>query len=675
MAFSTGQLQLANTRVPDRRHARPCPTLRWQDNLAQSNVHGTAAIYTPYHITYGGGEKYLLQTASVLQSMGYKVDVLVNRQNTCQTIEDLHLIGAGLRVPLSIEMLELIHVDIYGGKISTAHQYDIFFLLGNEKYPGISPLGRVNLYMCQFPFDLNRTVTSSSRRILELYDTVLVNSHFSYRWYVAFMLPVFLAARQDTLSFPAVEILSPPVTPFIPGTSHRRKIVLLGRFFQGRQSKGHFTAIEIFKTILPDLPATTELHFVGNLAPGHEEYLSDLQDAARDLPILFDIGASPHAVEKILQESLVQWHLTGISADLDIDPASGEHFGIAVAEGMSAGCIPIVYERGGGVTEIVSHNDTGFLADDKHHFGEYTKLVFSMSSEQLSLFRGNAVEAVKIFHPGVFAATLTVLIKENFLTRIWKSFMRQTGPSVLSRSFDLPSHSPYVAVIIETRPHYALEYVVKNVMAHLSSAWSLHVFHGKLNGDFAQTVLSSLHGVKYTELDIEVTSVRSYNSLMKSANLWLALDAEKALIFQVDSVMVRQLDRRMLMYDYIGAPWGKENVRWPSAAPDGVGNGGFSLRSVQAMLDVIAEHGEDPTSAEPEDVYFAHHLVNSTVYNVAPRDMAYQFSIEVPCRDIEERIPDAHIPVAIHKAWVYFSNEPIRLITLQAFFEVSVCTI
>ena len=531
----------------------------------------------------------------------------------------------------------------------------------------------MNFYVCQFPFDLGQDVSSAYRRVMDLYDIVLVYSQFSLNWYSRFIEPVFLAAKRDKLLFPAVEVLNPPVDPFSPGEDRERSnIVLLGRFFEGRQSKGHHDAIELFRQVLPNLPQASELHFVGNLVTGHEKYLEKLQEKAQDLPIVFHVGNSASKVEEVLQDSLVLWHLTGIDADVDADPASAEHFGIAVAEGMSAGCIPIVTRKGGGVVEIVEHEYTGFLAESTSDFVRYTEAVFSLNSTEVIALRGRAIESVKKFRPEEFAFSLKTLIHKQFSGRMWKSFIRQTRSSVLARSFKLPRWSRRVAVIVETRAHFALEYAVKNVMGHLGTEWSLQVFHGRLNANFTNAVLSQVQGTHYTKLEVDIASVDMYNQLLKSADFWLQVRAQQVLLFQVDSVMIRSLDRDMFRYDYVGAPWHLANERWTAALPQGVGNGGFSLRNVQAVLDVIKQHGNTSGASEQEDQFYARHMVDSPLYSVAPRDVAYRFAAEVPCPDIEERLSKAHIPTAVHGSWYYYTDAG-RVRQLQRFLEQSLC--
>ena len=59
---------------------------------------------------------------------------------------------------------------------------------------------------------------------------------------------------------------------------------------------------------------------------------------------------------KILSQSIITWSLTGgFDFSAKHHPADSEHFGIAVVEAMSYGCIPIFVNRG-GLTEIVEKN-------------------------------------------------------------------------------------------------------------------------------------------------------------------------------------------------------------------------------------------------------------------------------------------------------------------------------
>lgn len=152
--------------------------------------------------------------------------------------------------------------------------------------------------------------------------------------------------------------------------------------------QGHGAAIDLFESILPDLPVGTELHLIGNLMPQHGGYLADLKKVplwpacvavvwrpacvapllhavacecsmpgrrrlalhapllprairlpqkAAHLPVNFHVGVSSEEIQQLMDVSLVQWHLTGIELASEEDPASEEHFGISVAEGAARG--------------------------------------------------------------------------------------------------------------------------------------------------------------------------------------------------------------------------------------------------------------------------------------------------------------------------------------------------
>jgi hypothetical protein len=94
-----------------------------------------------------------------------------------------------------------------------------------------------------------------------------------------------------------------------------------------------------------------------------------------------------------------------------------------------------------------------------------------------------------------------------------------------------------------------------------------------------------------------------------------------------------------LEWDYIGAPWPR-NQNDNSKC---VGNGGFSLRTKQCMIDVINKISIQDTKFNsstinymetcnmnigPEDVYFSLNMINYNIGKVADWESAYKFSSE-----------------------------------------------
>lgn len=120
-------------------------------------------------------------------------------------------------------------------------KYSAFMSLGNGKIAHVQGIGHVNFYMCQFPFDLDRLMMPIEWHVMSSYDYVLLNSEFTYQWYSLFSMPYLRATTRHYGLTPQVVVLHPPVQPFqLKSTAtptDRKHIVLLGRFFHGRQSK------------------------------------------------------------------------------------------------------------------------------------------------------------------------------------------------------------------------------------------------------------------------------------------------------------------------------------------------------------------------------------------------------------------------------------------------------
>lgn len=117
-----------------------------------------AAIYTPYHLSPGGGEKYLLETVSVFQKIGYTVDIISSQENVCYDKKSLSDVARQLSTSIDFTTVRFFLRQVFeelAVEIISAAEYDVFWLIGNEKIPRYPGLGKFNIFQCQFPFDLH----------------------------------------------------------------------------------------------------------------------------------------------------------------------------------------------------------------------------------------------------------------------------------------------------------------------------------------------------------------------------------------------------------------------------------------------------------------------------------------------------------------------------------------
>lgn len=112
-----------------------------------------------------------------------------------------------------------------------------------------------------------------------------------------------------------------------------------------------------------------------------------------------------------------------------------------------------------------------------------------------------------------------------------------------------------------------------------------------------------------------IHSLSDYNRLLTSKRFWRNMP-DKVLIFQFDSMLLRDGIEDFMEYDYIGAPI--KHCDFP------IMNGGLSLRDSKAMLKVI---NHVPYQGEQEDVYFCRGL-QQLGGKLPTREIADQFSTE-----------------------------------------------
>jgi hypothetical protein len=162
---------------------------------------------------------------------------------------------------------------------------------------------------------------------------------------------------------------------------------------------------------------------------------------------------------------------------------------------------------------------------------------------------------------------------------------------------------------------------------------SLYIFHGPESEQFLRNdLLKDWENVQYFKIHLQSMSAAQYSVLTTSKVFYDMFPCKHILIFQSDSLIRRQIDEKYFQYDWVGAPWGY--------FPYG-GNGGFSLRKVEAIKEIARVQGP---SWQNEDWFFKDFLNRSAV---PTQEIALEFSVESIWHND---------PIGIHNFWSYGYN-------------------
>ena len=223
-----------------------------------------------------------------------------------------------------------------------------------------------------------------------------------------------------------------------------------------------------------------------------------------------------------------------------------------------------------------------------------------------------------------------------------------------------------IAAIVDTRVDYTIATAVKANLRHLraQAQWRLRVVHGTENAQFVRDSLADVRPVEFVNLGVATMTEYDYNVLLKTPSFWRSMEADRCLIFQTDGLLLRPIPNAFLRFDWVGAPWTPDNDVYKGINEDKVaiptldrsvrvGNGGLSLRGVQAMERICTEHAAESQPAEQEDVFLVRNL-HRHGYNIADLESAATFALETP---IPEHVVDTSRLVAIHQAWNFVRPE------------------
>jgi hypothetical protein len=234
------------------------------------------------------------------------------------------------------------------------------------------------------------------------------------------------------------------------------------------------------------------------------------------------------------------------------------------------------------------------------------------------------------------------IAERNF--RHWLGFIERTD-GLLPAPRGIQPPGDRCAVIVETRRHPHLSYVLRNLMHFLDESWGLCIVHGSGNREFVEETVRGWGDVLLVDSGVAQMTTESYSALKCRSSFWERIPSEHVLLFQTDSLLRRKGVEDFLEYDYVGAPWMHVLVEQGSAEGP-VGNGGLSLRRKSAMLRILRDHAREVDT--PEDQFFSTFLYRDG-YHLPSLEKASHFSTETMFQ------PES---LGLHKAWLYHFEGP-----------------
>lgn len=240
----------------------------------------------------------------------------------------------------------------------------------------------------------------------DYYDLVLVISRYTQGWTKK------IWGEESKILHPRVD-----VEQFFTSGPKEKKIISVGRFFQGGHSKKQLFLARVFKKMIDEGLGDWEYHLCGGTHPEkvHQQYVEKIKEESKNYPIHIHTDIPFEELKNLYGRSSIFWHASGFGEDENKDPDKFEHFGITTVEAMAAGCIPIVINKA-GQKEIVDDGENGFLWNDAQDLKNKTLKVIKMGDEERNGIARNAVEKSKKF------------FREKFEKRMEKLF----GPYITS---------------------------------------------------------------------------------------------------------------------------------------------------------------------------------------------------------------------------------------------------
>lgn len=345
-------------------------------------------IFDPYLDTLGGGEKYILDIAEVLSKKN-SVVLFWKEKDILSTVKE--------RFNLDLSNVEVSDSFSYTTtllkKVQLTRSFDIFFYVSDGSIPLL--FSKKNILIMQFPVEwVTKKAILDSIKFSRI-STVLVYSQF-VKEYVDKTFKI-----HSTVLPPSVDNM------YEEKTKKENMILTVGRFTKGMNTKKQEVLIEAFKKFNHNYK-NWKFVLIGSYLPTDKDFVENLKSLSEGFPIELLTNISYGQLKGYYNRAKIYWHGAGFGEDLIHHPEAAEHFGITTIEAMSAGCVPVVFNRG-GQREIVHNRKDGYTWNTEEELLSYTHDIIS-SSGLLSTLSKEAMQTAHYYSTEEFIKKLDRLI-------------------------------------------------------------------------------------------------------------------------------------------------------------------------------------------------------------------------------------------------------------------------
>ena len=168
------------------------------------------------------------------------------------------------------------------------------------------------------------------------------------------------------------EVIYPPVDTQTEAVAKKNAILSVGRFTVTGHSKKQREMVTAFSELQTSASPEWEYYSVGGVSDSVEdaEYFGSVMRLTDNCRTHVLANLERQRLKQLYEQAKIFWHAAGYG-EADNCPELSEHFGISTVEAMSAGCVPVVIDKG-GQREIVEHGVSGFVWRTLEELKDYT---------------------------------------------------------------------------------------------------------------------------------------------------------------------------------------------------------------------------------------------------------------------------------------------------------------